>query len=91
MVELTRLNGNKFSINSDTIKYIEAAPDTTLTLTTGEKLLVVETTETVVDLCIAYRAKILRTAWPDAMSFLNGKTQVESHSRQFGTDLSSNS
>jgi len=91
MVELTRLNGNKFSINCDTIKYIEAAPDTTLTLTTGEKLLVVETTDTVVELCVAYRAKVLRTAWPDALLFLSGKSPAEEPARQIGTGHSSNS
>jgi flagellar protein FlbD len=73
MIELTRLNGNKFSINCDTIKYIEAAPDTTLSLTTGEKILVVETCETVVQRCIEHRAKVLRLAWPDARMFLTGK------------------
>ncbi len=74
MIELTRLNGNKFSINCDAIKYIEAAPDTTLTLTTGEKILVVESSDVVVELCIAYRAKVLRLAWPDALMFLSGKS-----------------
>jgi flagellar protein FlbD len=74
MIELTRLNGNKFSINSDTIKYIEATPDTTISLTTGEKILVAETCETVVNRCIEHRAKVLRLAWPDARMFLSGKT-----------------
>jgi len=73
MIELTRLNGNKFSINSDTIKYIEATPDTTISLTTGEKILVAETCETVVNRCIEHRAKVLRLAWPDARMFLSGK------------------
>ena len=78
MIELTRLNGNKFSINSDTIKYIEATPDTTISLTNGEKILVAETCETVVHRCVEYRAKVLRLAWPDARMFLSGKaTEVE--------------
>ena len=72
MIELTRLNGNKFSINPDAIKYIEAAPDTTLSLTTGEKILVAEACETVVQRSIEHRAKILRLAWPDARMFLSG-------------------
>lgn len=74
MIELTRLNGNKFSVNCDTIKYIEATPDTTLTLTTGEKLLVVETCKSVVELCVEYRATVLRKAWPDAWMFLSGQS-----------------
>lgn len=74
MIELTRLNGNRFSINCDTIKYIEAAPDTTLTLTTGEKILVTETCDVVVERTVEHRAKVLRLAWPDAPMFLSGKS-----------------
>jgi hypothetical protein len=40
MIELTRLNGSPLAINCDLIKYAEAAPDTVLTLITGEKLVV---------------------------------------------------
>ena len=60
MIELTRLNGNKFSVNPDLIKYFEAAPDTTLTLVTGEKLLVVETCTAVAQRATEYRAEVLR-------------------------------
>ncbi len=42
MIELTRLNGSHLTINCDLIKYAEAAPDTVLTLITGEKLVVLE-------------------------------------------------
>ena len=42
MIELTRLNGSPLAINCDLIKYAEAAPDTVLTLITGEKLVVLE-------------------------------------------------
>ena len=42
MIELTRLNGSHLAINCDLIKYAEAAPDTVLTLITGEKLVVLE-------------------------------------------------
>ena len=40
MIELTRLNGSRLSINCDLIKHAESAPDTVLTLITGEKLVV---------------------------------------------------
>ena len=42
MIELTRLNGSRLAVNCDLIKYAEAAPDTMLTLVTGEKLVVLE-------------------------------------------------
>jgi len=76
VIELTRLNGNKFSVNCDLIKYVEAAPDTTLTLVTGEKLLVVESRETVAELIDGSHANVLRTAWPDAATALSAKAGV---------------
>jgi flagellar protein FlbD len=91
MIELTRLNGNKFSINSDTIKYIEATPDTTISLTTGEKILVAETCETVVNRSIEHRAKVLRLAWPDAGRFLSGKTAESAGGDAVRTALASSS
>jgi flagellar protein FlbD len=72
MIELTRLNGNKLFVNCDAIKYLEAAPDTTLTLTTGEKILVAESCDAVVELSVEHRARVLRSAWPDASMFLSG-------------------
>jgi len=59
MIELTRLNGNAMVLNSDLIKTVESSPDTTLTLITGEKLIVREETALVVERVLAYRAKLL--------------------------------
>ena len=74
MIELTRLNGNKFMVNPDLIKYFEATPDTTMTLVTGEKLLVVESCKAVAELATEYRVDVLRSAWPDALIALSAKT-----------------
>ena len=65
MIELTRLNGNCLIVSCDLIKYAEAAPDTVLTLVTGEKLVVLETCAEVQQRSMDYRAEILRRAWPD--------------------------
>ncbi len=43
MIHLTRLNDRPFVLNADLIKVIETAPDTVITLLTGEKLVVKET------------------------------------------------
>ena len=43
MIHLTRLNDRPFVLNADLIKLIENAPDTVITLLTGEKLVVKET------------------------------------------------
>ncbi|MFF5993321.1 flagellar FlbD family protein [Lysinibacillus sp. KU-BSD001] len=42
MIEVTRLNGKAFSLNALYIETVEAFPDTTITLTTGRKFIVLE-------------------------------------------------
>ena len=59
MIELTRLNGNPIMLNSDLIKTAEASPDTMLTLINGEKLIVRETCDEVIDRVLVYRARLL--------------------------------
>ncbi len=74
MIELKRLNGSPLSINCDLIKYAEAAPDTVLTLVTGEKLIVLEPCGEISHRILEYRAAILRTAWPEAASALSARS-----------------
>ena len=62
MIELTRLNGNSLVVNSDLIQYVESAPDTTLTLLNGEKVVVREGAREVIDLTVAFRARLLGEA-----------------------------
>jgi flagellar protein FlbD len=74
MIELTRLNGSPLAVNCDLIKYAEAAPDTVLTLITGEKLLVREPCTEVSQRTLEYRAAVLRKAWPEAEPALAAKS-----------------
>ena len=62
MIELTRLNGNALVVNSDLIQYVESAPDTTLTLLNGEKVVVRESAREVIGLTTAFRARLLGEA-----------------------------
>lgn len=59
MIEVTRLNGNTMTINSDLIKIAEASPDTMLTLIHGEKLIVRESLEEITNKVLEYRARLL--------------------------------
>jgi flagellar protein FlbD len=59
MIQLTRLNNHPLIINSDLIKAIESAPDTVLTLVTGEKIVVLESSEQVLEGIVAFRQRIL--------------------------------
>jgi flagellar protein FlbD len=81
MIELTRLNGSHLAINCDLIKYAEAAPDTVLTLITGEKLVVLEPCGEVTQRVLDYRAAVLRTAWPEAASALIAKSAHDADER----------
>jgi flagellar protein FlbD len=59
MIQLTRLNGIPIVLNSDLIKTAEASPDTMLTLINGEKIIVREPCDEVIELVLAYRARLL--------------------------------
>lgn len=48
MIQLTRLNNQPLIVNADLIKFIENAPDTVITLLTGEKIVVRESADEVV-------------------------------------------
>jgi len=63
MIQLTRLNHVPFYLNPDLIEHMETTPDTVLTLTTGQKFLVLEPAEQVVDRIIGFRRKVY-TALP---------------------------
>ena len=71
MIELTRLNGQKLYLNCDLLKYAETSPDTLLTLVTGDKIVVRESCSDVIALALAWRAGVLRAAWPDAAAALD--------------------
>ncbi|MFC6331161.1 flagellar FlbD family protein [Paenibacillus septentrionalis] len=50
MITVTRLNGQSVTINALLIELVEEAADTVITLTTGNKLVVKETTAEIVAL-----------------------------------------
>ena len=60
MIRLTRLNHAPLVLNSDLIEHIEATPDTVISLTTGQKIMVRESASEVVDRVIAFRRTILQ-------------------------------
>lgn len=59
MIDLTRLNNQPLTLNADLIKYIEQAPDTVITLVTGEKLVVKESAEEVIRRVVRFRRMLL--------------------------------
>ena len=55
MIKLTRLDCEPFILNADLIRYVESRPDTFVTLTTGERVVVVETMDEVVARAVRYQ------------------------------------
>jgi flagellar protein FlbD len=62
MIQLTRLNHVPLIVNADLIEHVEVTPDTVVALTTGQKFMVLETAEEVVDKVIQFRKAILASA-----------------------------
>jgi len=58
MITVTRLSGKPFIVNAELIRFIEQTPDTLITLTSGDKLLVKEPMEEVVRRAIEYARSI---------------------------------
>ncbi|MFN0196534.1 MAG: flagellar FlbD family protein [Planctomycetaceae bacterium] len=54
MIKLTRLNGDEFVVNAAMIQFVESRPDTFVTLTSNERLIVKESTMEVVQRVMAY-------------------------------------
>jgi flagellar protein FlbD len=55
MIKLTRLDREPFVLNADLIRYVEARPDTFITLTTGERIVVAETMDEVLQRAVEYQ------------------------------------
>jgi flagellar protein FlbD len=59
MIPLTRLNHVPLVVNSDLIEHIEVTPDTVVALTTGQKFLVLETADEIVERIVQFRRRVL--------------------------------
>jgi flagellar protein FlbD len=55
MIRLTRLNHQPIVVNAELIEYLEATPDTVISLVHGQKLTVLETLDEVMGQIIEYQ------------------------------------
>lgn len=62
MIQLTRLNGHSMAVNPDLIKFVEQAPDTVITLITGEKMVVKESASDVTARVLEFRRAVMAAA-----------------------------
>lgn len=75
MIRLTRINRVPLVLNSDLIEHVEATPDTVITLTTGQKLVVRESAEEVIDKVIEFRRAIAQP--PALMASQKAASQID--------------
>ena len=58
MIQVTRLDGSTMHVNVDLIKWIEQTPDTLIAMTNGEKMLVRETPDVLLERTIAFKRAV---------------------------------
>jgi len=58
VIELTRMNGTKITLNAELIEIVEETPDTVITLTSGKKILVKESRQDIKNLVVLYKKEM---------------------------------
>ncbi|MDR1532563.1 MAG: flagellar FlbD family protein [Clostridiales bacterium] len=61
MITITKLNDQQIVVNSDLIELIESTPDTTITMTTGRKIIAREPVEEIMSRIIGYRKRVFQS------------------------------
>jgi flagellar protein FlbD len=58
MIRLTRINHVPLVLNSDLIEHVEITPDTVIAMTSGQKFIVLESADEVIERVIDFRRTI---------------------------------
>jgi len=58
MIDVHLMNGSQIVLNSDLIEFVEATPDTVVSLTNGKKLMVRESVQQVVESIFQFRQRL---------------------------------
>jgi len=75
MIHLTRLNHSSVVLNCDLIEQIETTPDTVVSMTTGQKIMVLESTEEIIE-----RVRIFQRSILTPQNHSNGKSAIQENS-----------
>lgn len=81
MIYLTRLNGELFLLNADLIRYVEARPDTFVTLTSGDRVVVTETMDEVLLKTVRYQ-QAKQMVPPPSRTELENRYEISASNRQ---------
>ena len=66
MIPVKRLNGKEYFVNPDMIKFLEATPDTVITLLSDEKIMVADPIAEVIRRIVDFKRYV--HGFPDALS-----------------------
>jgi flagellar protein FlbD len=58
MIRVTRINHTPLILNSDLIEHIESTPDTVISLTNGQKYVVTEPADEVIEKVVEFRQRL---------------------------------
>ncbi|OGS05484.1 MAG: flagellar protein FlbD [Elusimicrobia bacterium RIFCSPLOWO2_12_FULL_59_9] len=58
MIQVQKINGQIITLNAELIESVEAAPDTVISLVTGNRFVVKDTVEGVVQKVVDYRKRV---------------------------------
>ena len=72
MIHVTRLNHTPVVLNCDLIEGIEATPDTVISMTTGQKIMVLESAEEIIE-----RVRLFRQSILTPQVYTNGKSATQ--------------
>ena len=58
MIQLTKINGHQITLNPDLIEFIEETPDTVITLTNNDKIVVKDRMTEIIEKVVRYRRTV---------------------------------
>jgi len=59
MIYVSRLNGEQIALNDELIEFMEETPDTIITLTTGKKFVVKDSTADIIQRIVDFRKQYM--------------------------------
>jgi flagellar protein FlbD len=64
MIRLTRINHVPMVLNADLIEHMETTPDTVISMLNGQKFVVLESSEEVIEKVLDFRREVLKNGPP---------------------------
>jgi len=79
MIKAARLDGSEIYLNEDLIEIIEETPDTHITMTNGNRYVVLDKAEIIMERIVSQKARILARAFRDPRKKLLRRKSVDNY------------